>query len=137
MRSEVSQGIEEADMKTAHLDGRTCSGRGSRRGLLVLLLLASCSRAESTGPFEEGLTLRSGPTGGSDLVLRPRYRGRSEAEGGWLYRGRAYGETKNDGEAFRSYDQALRLDPCYAEALFQRGRTHLWEGSPEQAIREY
>ena len=125
-------------MKTADLHGRTCSWRGSRSGLLVLLLLASCSRAESAGPFEEGLRLYEAgrrqeaiPYFDRAIAADPK---RKEA---WLYRGRAYGETKNDGEAFRSYEQALRLDPCYAEAFFQRGRTYLWESSPERAIREY
>jgi len=111
---------------------------GWERGLLVLLLLVSCSRAESAGPFEEGLRLYEAGRRGEAIpffdravAADPR---RKEA---WLYRGRAYGETKNDGEALRSYKQALRLDPCYAEAFFQRGRIYLWESRPEQAIREY
>lgn len=125
-------------MRMTHAHGRTCNRRGSRRGLLVLLLLVSCSRVESAGPFEEGMRLYE--AGRREEAIRYFDRAvaaepqRKEA---WLYRGRAYGETKNDGEAFRSYEQALRLDPCYAEAFFQRGRTYLWERRPEQAIREY
>jgi len=125
-------------MKTAHLHGRTYSRSGSRRGLLVLLLLVFCSRAESMGPFEQGLRLYEAgrrqeaiPYFDRALAADPQ---RKEA---WLYRGRAYGETKNDDEAFRSYERALRIDPCYAEAYFQRGRTYLWERNPEQAIREF
>lgn len=112
--------------------------RGSWKGLLVLLLLLSCSRAASAGPFEQGLRLYEASRRAEAIPFFDRALAidaqRKEA---WLYRGRAYGETKNDGEAFRSYERALRLDPCYAEAYFQRGRTYLWEGKPEQAIREY
>jgi tetratricopeptide (TPR) repeat protein len=105
--------------------------------LFVLFLLVSDARA-AAGPFEEGLRLYEAgrreeaiPYFDRAVAADPQ---RKEA---WLYRGRAYGETKNDGEAFRSFERALRLDPCYAEAFFQRGRTYLWEGNPEQAIREY
>src|SRR3984893_8048883 len=94
-------------------------------------------RTESAGPFEEGLRLYEAgrrqeaiPYFDRAIAADPK---RKEA---WLYRGRAYGETKNDGEAFRSYEQALRLDHRYAEAFFPRGRTYLWESSPERAIRE-
>src|ERR1700687_2147454 len=93
--------------------------------LSLLLLCGSvfCSRAESMGPFEQGLRLYEAgrrqeaiPYFDRALAADPQ---RKEA---WLYRGRAYGETKNDGEAFRSYEQGLRLGPSYPEAFFQRGR---------------
>ena len=125
-------------MKPALWHGRTWSSRESRRGCVVLLLLVSCSRAESAGPFEEGLRLYEAGRRAEAIPYFDRaIAADPKQKEAWLYRGRAYGETKNDDEAFHSYEQALRLDPCYAEAFFQRGRTYLWERSPERAIREF
>jgi tetratricopeptide (TPR) repeat protein len=106
--------------------------------LVALLLLISCSRAEAAAAFEQALRLY-------ELNQRKEaipYFDRAVADDpnrkeAWLYRGRAYGETRNDGEALRSYERALRLDACYAEAFFQRGRVYLWNNNPEQAIRDF
>jgi tetratricopeptide (TPR) repeat protein len=109
-------------MKPALWHGRTW--RESRRGWVVLLLLVSCSRAESAGPFEDGLRLYEAGRRAEAIPYFDRaIAADPKQKEAWLYRGRAYGETKNDDEAFHSYEQALRLDPCYAEAFFQRGRT--------------
>ena len=79
-------------MKTAHWHRRTGSRRGSRRGWLVFLLLVACSRAESAGPFEEGLRLYEAGRRGEAIPYFDRAVAadptRKEA---WLYRGRAYG----------------------------------------------
>jgi len=130
--------IGEGGYETGALAWKDMEARESRRGWVVLLLLVSCSRAESAGPFEEGLRLYEAGRRAEAIPYFDRaIAADPKQKGAWLYRGRAYGETQNDGEAFHSYEQALRLDPCYAEAFFQRGRTYLWESSPEQAIREY
>src|SRR5258708_38554084 len=123
-------------MNPALWHGRTWSSRESRRGWVVLLLLVSCSRAESAGPFEEGLRLYEAGRRQEAIPYFDRaIAADAKQKEAWLYRGRAYGETKNDGEAFRSYEQALRPEPCSAEAVFQRGRTHLSASSPERASR--
>lgn len=125
-------------MKPARWHGRTWSSREARRGWVVLLLLVACSRAESAGPFEDGVRLYEAGRRAEAIPYFDRaIAADPKQKEAWLYRGRAYGETKNDDEAFHSYEQALRLDPCYAEAFFQRGRTYLWERSPERAIREF
>ncbi len=130
--------IGEGGYETGALAWKDMEARESRRGWVVLLLLVSCSRAESAGPFEEGLRLYEAGRRAEAIPYFDRaIAADPKQKGAWLYRGRAYGETQNDGEAFHSYEQALRLDPCYAEAFFQRGRTYLWERSPERAIREF
>jgi tetratricopeptide (TPR) repeat protein len=108
-------------MKPALWHGRTWSSKASRRRWVVLLLLLSCSRAESAGPFEEGLRLYEAGRRAEAIPYFDRaIAADPKQKEAWLYRGRAYGETQNDAEAF-----------------FQRGRTYLWERSPERAIREY
>jgi tetratricopeptide (TPR) repeat protein len=106
--------------------------------VVAVLLLISWSGSEAAGAFEQGLRLYEGNQRKEAIAYFDRAVAddptRKEV---WLYRGRAYGETRNDGEAFRSYERALRLDPCYAEAFFQRGRTYLWNSNPEQAIRDF
>ena len=55
----------------------------------------------------------------------------------YLSRGDSFAATKDYSHAILLYDQAIRLDPEYAEAYNNRGYAYYWSGDSAQAIAEY
>jgi tetratricopeptide (TPR) repeat protein len=51
--------------------------------------------------------------------------------------GYAYDQVKSYEESIKSYQQAIRIDPAYAEAHFQLGVTYLNSGDMKSAKEEY
>jgi tetratricopeptide (TPR) repeat protein len=55
----------------------------------------------------------------------------------YLIRGDSFSATQEYDLAIRDYDQAIRLNPKYAEAYNNRGYAYYWSYSSAQAIADY
>jgi len=55
----------------------------------------------------------------------------------YLIRGDTFSATKDYGHAISDYDQAIHLNPEYAEAYNNRGYAYYWNGDTTQAIADY
>ena len=55
----------------------------------------------------------------------------------YLIRGDSFSAIKDYGRAILDYDQAIRLNPEYAEAYNNRGYAYYWNGDATHAIADY
>jgi tetratricopeptide (TPR) repeat protein len=55
----------------------------------------------------------------------------------YLIRGDSFSAIKDYAHAILDYDQAIRLNPEYAEAYNNRGYAYYWSGNPAHAIADY
>jgi tetratricopeptide (TPR) repeat protein len=55
----------------------------------------------------------------------------------YLISGDSFSVTKDYAHAILDYDQAIRLNPEYAEAYNNRGYAHFWNGNATHALADY
>ena len=55
----------------------------------------------------------------------------------YLGRGLVYFDRGNDGDALKDFNEAVELNPNYADAYFNRGRTYLRLGDDDHAISDF